>query len=154
RRGQHPAPRAPAVGGRHGRLRAGRHRTSGQRSHVVLHERPLGRGHELTMLELRGVEKRYGARRDEVVAVAPVDLVIDDDEIVAVVGPSGCGKTTLLRMLAGITAPSAGHVAIDGRPLWDGTAVARDTARDVALVFQEANLLPWLSVEANVAFPL
>jgi len=106
------------------------------------------------MLSLTGVEKRFGRRHDEVQALAPVDLVIDDDEIVALVGPSGCGKTTLLRILAGLTEPSAGTVHIDGHPLWEGGVVQRDAAREVALVFQEANLLPWLSVEANVAFPL
>ena len=80
---------------------------------------------------------------------------IEHDEVVAVVGPSGCGKTTLLRILAGLTAPSEGEVA-DRRPIRCGPTVAPNRAAlaDLAVVFQEANLLPWMTVEANVALPL
>jgi NitT/TauT family transport system ATP-binding protein len=106
-------------------------------------------------LRLEGVEKRYGDGPDAVTALAPVDLVLEDDEIVAVVGPSGCGKTTLLRIIAGLTPPSHGSVSVGGRPVWrDGPVVDRQAVRDVAVVFQEANLLPWMSVGSNVALPL
>jgi NitT/TauT family transport system ATP-binding protein len=74
--------------------------------------------------------------------------------VVAVVGPSGCGKTTLLRILGGLTAPTSGDVLVDGRLVWHGDRPDRDALRDLAMVFQEANLLPWYSVEDNVALPL
>ena len=87
-------------------------------------------------------------------ALAPIDLALQQGEIVAVVGPSGCGKTTLLRILAGLTPPSAGRVRVRGREVWDGPRPDPDTLRELALVPQEANLLPWMSVAANVALPL
>jgi NitT/TauT family transport system ATP-binding protein len=76
----------------------------------------------------------------------------------AILGPSGCGKTTLLRAIAGLTAPTAGTVAIDGRPVWTSTSRrARpdvEVLESVSLVFQDGNLLPWYTVEDNIALPL
>jgi NitT/TauT family transport system ATP-binding protein len=67
--------------------------------------------------------------------------------IVALIGPNGCGKSTLLRILAGLIAPDAGSVTIDGRPV---------TGPDpsIGLVFQEPRLLAWRSVNDNVRFPM
>ena len=76
-----------------------------------------------------------------------VDLDVRPGELVSVLGPSGSGKSTLLRIVAGLQKPSSGDVRIDGAPL-DGPRP------DVALAFQDPCLLPWLSVEANVAFGL
>ncbi len=87
-------------------------------------------------------------------ALGPVDLELRDDEIVALVGPSGCGKTTLLRVLGGLTAPTSGDVRADGRAVWRGERPDRATLRQLAMVFQEANLLPWFTVEDNIALPL
>ncbi len=72
----------------------------------------------------------------------------------ALVGPSGCGKTTLLRILSGLTAPTAGEVLADGEPVWRAGRPDRTALRDLAMVFQDANLLPWFSVEDNIALPL
>ncbi len=105
-------------------------------------------------VDLVGVAKRFGDGPTAVEALAPVDLAIEHDEVVAVVGPSGCGKTTLLRILAGLTPPSEGTVRIGGRPVWIAGRADRGVLADLAVVFQEANLLPWMSVEANVALPL
>jgi NitT/TauT family transport system ATP-binding protein len=106
-------------------------------------------------LDVRGVEKRFGDGTAALHALGPLDLGVDDDEVVAVVGPSGCGKTTLLRVLAGLTPPTAGTVEVGGRPLWNaGGKPARDAHGELAVVFQEANLLPWLDVAANVTLPL
>jgi NitT/TauT family transport system ATP-binding protein len=105
-------------------------------------------------VDLVGVEKRFGGGSDAVAALAPVDLSIEHDEVVALVGPSGCGKTTLLRILAGLTAPTAGTVRIDDRAVWTDGRPDRRSLRELAVVFQEANLLPWMSIEANVALPL
>ena len=105
-------------------------------------------------VDLVGAAKRYGNGPTAVEALAPVDLSIEHDEVIAVVGPSGCGKTTLLRMLAGLTVPSEGEVRIGGRSVWSGERPDRTVLADLAVVFQEANLLPWMTVEANVALPL
>jgi NitT/TauT family transport system ATP-binding protein len=77
-------------------------------------------------------------------AVGGVDLEIGEGSFVALLGPSGCGKSTLLRMIAGLDAPSAGSISLVG----DGAREA------LAYVFQDAHLLPWRSVEENVALPL
>jgi NitT/TauT family transport system ATP-binding protein len=100
------------------------------------------------------VTKRYGTGPDAVDALAPTDLTISRDEVVAVVGPSGCGKTTLLRILGGLTAPSSGGVQVLGHDLWATGRPAPGAMAGVATVFQEANLLPWLRVAENVALPL
>jgi NitT/TauT family transport system ATP-binding protein len=68
-------------------------------------------------------------------------------DFISLIGPSGCGKTTLLRLLAGLAAPSSGKVAIDDL----APAAARDR---LAFVFQEPTLLPWLTARRNVELPL
>jgi NitT/TauT family transport system ATP-binding protein len=79
-------------------------------------------------------------------ALAPVSLSIEEGEFVSLIGPSGCGKSTLLRILAGLIEPSSGELA------WKNGAPTKGS--DVGFVFQEAVLLPWLSIIDNVRFPL
>jgi ABC-type nitrate/sulfonate/bicarbonate transport system ATPase subunit len=95
------------------------------------------------MLQIRRLFKQF----DELTALADIDLAIDRGEIVGIVGTSGCGKSTLLRIVAGLEAPSAGNVVLDG------VAVAGPRP-EVGLVFQEPRLMPWLDVRANVEFAL
>ncbi|MDQ0472899.1 ATP-binding cassette domain-containing protein [Labrys wisconsinensis] len=90
-------------------------------------------------LELAGVAKAFGARQ----VLRGLDLRVEAGAFVAVVGRSGGGKSTLLRLLAGLERPSAGTVAIDGKPVTGIPAAAR-------LMFQEPRLLPWQRVIANV----
>jgi ABC-type nitrate/sulfonate/bicarbonate transport system ATPase subunit len=101
------------------------------------------------VIQLCGCEKVYPARdgRPPVAALASIDLVIHDGEIVCVLGPSGCGKTTLLRIVAGLLPCSAGEVLIDGHRV-------TGPGEDRAMVFQHFALLPWADVRANVAFGL
>ena len=75
-----------------------------------------------------------------------IDLDVSDGEFLSVVGPSGCGKTTLLRLLAGLAAPSSGEVLASGKPILG-------PSRERAIVFQDysRSLLPWRSVWTNVA---
>jgi NitT/TauT family transport system ATP-binding protein len=76
-----------------------------------------------------------------------IALAVEPGELVAILGPSGCGKSSLLRAIAGLVRPSSGAVRVDGEPVTGPRA-------DVALAFQQSCLLPWLSVERNVAFGL
>lgn len=93
---------------------------------------------------MRGVEKFYGGR-STVQALSSIDLDIADNEFAVLLGPSGCGKSTLLNVLAGFEKVSEGHVSVFGKSI-SGPGPER------AVVFQEAALLPWLSVFDNVAF--
>jgi NitT/TauT family transport system ATP-binding protein len=99
------------------------------------------------LIRVSGLRKEYGVDRDElVVAIDRVDFDVADGEFVSLVGPSGCGKSTLLQILAGILAPTHGEIMLAGRPV-------QGPRRDVGVVFQEATLLPWLSVMDNVLLP-
>ncbi|AUT74244.1 ABC transporter ATP-binding protein [Paraburkholderia hospita] len=76
-----------------------------------------------------------------------VDFSMEPGELVAILGPSGAGKSSFLRTVAGLVRPSSGMVQVDDQPVAGPRA-------DVALAFQDPCLLPWLSVERNVAFGL
>ena len=100
----------------------------------------------MSFLELRGVEKNFGAQR----AIKGIDLAVEKGEFVVFVGPSGCGKSTLLRMIAGLTEIDAGTLRLDGR---DITKLA-SSKRDLAMVFQSYALYPHMSVADNMSFAL
>ncbi|MGW6145857.1 ABC transporter ATP-binding protein, partial [Streptomyces sp. NPDC055140] len=89
-----------------------------------------------TALSFVAIDKRFDSGTT---ALSGVDLRVGAGEFVAVVGPSGCGKSTLLRLASGLDAPSAGEISTPGG--------------DIGYVFQDATLLPWRSVLANVALP-
>jgi NitT/TauT family transport system ATP-binding protein len=97
------------------------------------------------------VSKRFSLRmgRDlhHVQALDRVSFTVRDGEIVALIGPSGCGKTTALRVAMGLDSASGGHVTVDGRKI-------RGCGYDRGMVFQHAELLPWLSAAQNVMFGL
>ena len=83
-------------------------------------------------------------------AVDALDLEVGDGELMVLVGPSGSGKTTALRMLAGLEEVDAGAVLIGGRDVTD----LPPKKRDIAMVFQNYALYPYLTVSQNIAFPL
>jgi spermidine/putrescine ABC transporter ATP-binding subunit len=97
-------------------------------------------------VEVRGLSRHY----DAVVALRAVGMKIEPGEFVALLGPSGCGKTTLLRCIAGLIAPTAGDVLIDGRDITH-LPVYR---RDLGMVFQSYALFPHMTVVENVGFGL
>ncbi len=108
-----------------------------------------------TMVELRGVTKRFDGKR-QVTALDGLDLSVAKGEMVSIVGPSGSGKSTLLNLMGGLDRPSAGAVLIDDQDLSgltdDGlTRVRRDK---IGIIFQFFNLLPTLTCLENVALPL
>jgi sulfate/thiosulfate transport system ATP-binding protein len=97
-------------------------------------------------IDVVGVSKRFGA----FVAVADVSLRVETGELVALLGPSGCGKTTLLRVIAGLEVPEAGHVLFDGQDPADRLLADRR----VGFVFQHYALFRHQSVFENIAFGL
>ena len=103
---------------------------------------------------LESLEHRYVGDAEEVLALTGIDLAIRRGEFVVLLGPSGCGKTTMLRIIAGLIRPTSGHVEIGGRPLWSGGVRDDSAVRQLGVVFQDANLFPWMSIEDNVALPL
>jgi len=96
---------------------------------------------------VRGVEKRFERKQDELVALSAVDLTVAEGEFVCLLGPSGCGKSTLLNIIGGFETPTAGAVTIDGQ-----TVTGPDPRR--VFVFQEYGIFPWASVWDNVALGL
>lgn len=100
------------------------------------------------LIEARQVQKYYAQEGDtRIQVIAPTDVAVYPDEILAVLGPSGSGKSTLLRMLTGLSTPSAGQV------LWHGQPVT-GPCENVSIVFQSFALFPWLTVLENVEAPL
>ena len=83
-------------------------------------------------------------------ALEPVNLTVAEGEFVTLLGPSGCGKSTLLKMVAGLLAPSEGTIALWGAPVDQ----AERSGHRLSFVFQEATLMPWARVQANVRLPL
>src|SRR4029077_8195201 len=97
-------------------------------------------------LVIAGAAKSFGPAR----VLDNVDLGVKRAEFVSLLGPSGCGKTTLLRIVAGLLAPDAGSVRLDGADI----TRKPPHHRDVGVVFQNYALFPHLTVAENVAFGL
>ena len=100
-------------------------------------------------IEFRQVTKRYGNKASPLV-VKGVDLVVPKGTLTTILGPSGCGKTTLLRMIAGLDAPTSGTILIDGQ---DVTSLG-PAERNVSMVFQSYALFPHMTVLDNVCYGL
>ena len=101
-----------------------------------------------SLIDIAKVSKTYvTASSGSVHALDKIDLKIAEGEFVCVVGPSGCGKSTLLRMLAGLDTYDAGRLSLDEQTVTGPSS-------KVGVVFQAANLLPWLTVRENVRLPL
>ena len=125
--------------------------TPGQPAGLVEAERPNARGAEpIAHLAASGVVRRFEREGGgEIQALGPVDLALRPGEFFSIIGPSGCGKSSLLDILAGLAAPSAGTVVFEGEPVRAGAA-----PEGVGMVFQEDASFPWLTVADNVAFGL
>jgi NitT/TauT family transport system ATP-binding protein len=99
-------------------------------------------------LEVREICKSYSVRGKELIVLEKIGFQLSPREFVCLVGASGCGKSTLLNIVAGLTAPSAGQVLVDGQ------AVTGRPGSDRGMVFQGYTLYPWLTVSQNIAFGL
>jgi NitT/TauT family transport system ATP-binding protein len=95
------------------------------------------------LVELCEASKRFGVGP---LVVDRINLAAQAGDFVSLIGPSGCGKSTLLRLIAGLTPLSNGSISVGGRAPDEASA-------DLAFVFQEPTLLPWLTVEKNVGLP-
>ncbi|MCK8609701.1 ABC transporter ATP-binding protein [Agromyces sp. C10] len=100
-------------------------------------------------VEVRGVDKVFETRTGQVHALDAIDLVIAPGEFISLIGPSGCGKSTLMRLIADLDEPTGGTLTVFGK-----TARQARLDQDYGIAFQQAGLLPWRTVAANVALPL
>src|SRR5262249_55146915 len=103
------------------------------------HRSPRGIGDRESAVRVAEVSKAYGDSRDALLALDRIDLTVERSEFVCLLGASGCGKSTLLNLVAGLDKPGLGSITVDGR---------------TGLMFQEAALFPWLSVQQNVDLAL
>ncbi|SMF18552.1 sulfonate transport system ATP-binding protein [Xaviernesmea oryzae] len=102
---------------------------------------------EVGSVQISDVSKTFRVEGRTVHALDDVSLAIASGEFISIVGPSGCGKSTLLRFLAGLDGPDSGRIAVDGEVI-DRPSLKR------GIVFQDHRLLPWFSVEKNIALSL
>jgi NitT/TauT family transport system ATP-binding protein len=99
------------------------------------------------VVQLRDVSKEFG--RGHVQALTGIDLDIRPGEFISLIGPSGCGKSTLLRIVGDLIQPSSGEVVVNGK-----SAHQARVDRDYGIVFQDAVLFDWRTVEKNISLPL
>ncbi len=97
-------------------------------------------------LRVNNATKVYSTRSGDLLAIDRCSLDVRAGEIVSIVGPSGCGKTTLLWSMSGLHKLTSGEVLLDG-------AAVNGPSPEIGMVFQDANLLPWRNLEANIKFP-
>ncbi|HEY0248756.1 MAG TPA: ABC transporter ATP-binding protein [Gryllotalpicola sp.] len=102
-----------------------------------------------TGIDIRGLGKTFGSGGRVVAAVDRLELRTERNSFVSLLGPSGCGKSTTLRILAGLEEPTVGTVAINGTPVEE-----LRRGHEIGVAFQDAALLPWRTVYANIRLPL
>ncbi|MFC9895650.1 ABC transporter ATP-binding protein [Nocardia sp. NPDC127579] len=120
---------------------------SGRRAVAAAPAESAPREETPSAVELRSIGKVFAA--GSVTALADVSLTVRAGEFVSLIGPSGCGKSTLLRIVADLETPSSGTVTVHGK-----TARQARIDQDYGIAFQQAGLLDWRTVQANVELPL
>ncbi len=98
-------------------------------------------------LQIRHLSASFRGYQGDLSALDDVSFVVARGEFVCLIGPSGCGKSTLLRIAAGLLQPTRGEILLEGKP-------QHAPQKRVGLVFQQPTLLPWRSVQDNIALPL
>ena len=99
------------------------------------------------VVDVRSVSKVYASERGPVNALQKFSMTVEEGDFVAIVGPSGCGKTTLLWGLTGLHPFTGGEALMLGTPM-------QKPRKDIGIIFQQANLLPWRTLLGNIMFPL
>jgi putative ABC transport system ATP-binding protein len=110
----------------------------------------------MEVVRIENVSKLYSLGNQQVEALKAIDLTIEQGDFLAIAGPSGSGKSTLLNLIGCIDTPSSGNVIIAGNRVGNQTPdqLADLRARTIGFIFQTFNLLPVLSAEENVEYPL
>ena len=110
----------------------------------------------MNLLEVQSLSKTYGSGDTAVHALKNVSFSVPKGEFVAIVGESGSGKSTLLNMIGALDAPTEGKIHIDGEDIlsMDDDAMTVFRRRNIGFIFQAFNLIPELSVEQNIIFPM
>lgn len=110
----------------------------------------------MDLLEVKSISKTYGSGEAAVHALKDVSFSVPKGEFVAVVGESGSGKSTLLNMLGALDTPSSGKVFIDGNDIFKmkESQLTVFRRRNIGFIFQAFNLIPELTVEQNIIFPV
>ena len=110
----------------------------------------------MDLLEVQSVSKIYGCGEGETKALSDVCFTVPNGEFTAIIGESGSGKSTLLNIIGGLDTPTCGKVFIDGRDIFNmkekNLTVFR--RRNIGFIFQSFNLIPELTVEQNIIFPV
>ena len=110
----------------------------------------------MNLLEVRNICKTYGSGETSVKALKDVSFSVPRGEYVAVVGESGSGKSTLLNMIGALDIPTSGKVLIDGKDIFsmNDRKLTVFRRRNTGFIFQAFNLIPELTVEQNMIFPM
>lgn len=110
----------------------------------------------MNLLEVKQLSKTYGSGETAVKALKNVSFTVPKGEFVAVVGASGSGKSTLLNMIGALDTPTGGRVFIDGKNIFamKDSQLTIFRRRNIGFIFQAFNLLPELTVEQNIIFPV
>lgn len=110
----------------------------------------------MNLLEVKNICKTYGSGETAVKALKDVSFSVPKGEYVAVVGESGSGKSTLLNMIGALDTPTTGKVLIDGKDIFamDERKLTVFRRRNIGFIFQAFNLVPELTVEQNIIFPV
>jgi putative ABC transport system ATP-binding protein len=110
----------------------------------------------MEVVRIDNVSKYYSLGNQQVQALKNIELTVEEGDFLAIAGPSGSGKTTILNLIGCIDNPSSGNVYINGQRVSDQTPdqLADLRARTIGFIFQTFNLLPVLSAEENVEYPL
>ena len=110
----------------------------------------------MNLLEVKSISKTYGSGEAAVHALKDVSFSVPKGEFVAVVGESGSGKSTLLNMIGALDTPTSGKVFIDGKDIFSmkDSNLTIFRRRNIGFIFQAFNLIPELTVEQNIIFPV
>ena len=110
----------------------------------------------MNLLEVKNISKTFGTGETAVEALKDVSFSVEKGEFLSIVGESGSGKSTLLNMIGALDSPTAGKVIIDGKDIMamKDNAATIFRRRNIGFIFQAFNLIPELTVEQNIVFPL
>lgn len=110
----------------------------------------------MNLLEVNNICKTYGSGETAVKALKNVSFSVPKGEYVAIVGESGSGKSTLLNIIGALDAPTSGRVMIDGKEIFsmNDRKLTVFRRRNIGFIFQAFNLVPELTVEQNIIFPM